>query len=129
MTFSKNKSHKLLFAFGVIIFFMFLIYVYVCEHKISIEKYKWWTDVFSRNGFTNSQIKNITHDNSIWYYKRKSTCVAYSEDDLGKCDKSEHYCSGDHTYGSRDLQVKNIKKAIDNGGEHPKCPLIYIGAD
>lgn len=129
MTSTKNKSHTYLFIFGVVLLVGFLIHVYVCEHKISIEGNDMWRNAFLRNGFSSTQIKDISHDDTVWYYKRRSTCVGYSEDTSKECTSSENYCSGGNDYGTEDQQVLSVKKAVSNGGEHPKCPLIYTGTD
>ena len=120
----KNKSHIYLFIFGVVLFIAFLIYIYVCEHKFLIEHNNIWKNAFSRNGVPLSQIKDIYHDDNMWYYKRRPTCVGYSEKHSKKCNNYENYCSDHNKYGKEDQQVLSVKKAISNGGEHPKCPLF-----
>lgn len=131
MVFTENgtAAHGYLFIAGFVAIIMFLIYVFICEHKISINGNDIWVLAFKRNGMNDSQIKNLTHDDSMWYYKLKSTCVAYGGDFSEKCRRYESYCAGGDKYGDEDLQALAVKEALDNDGEHPMCPLVYTGAE
>ena len=129
LTETGPKAHGYLFVAGVVIFLMFLVYVFICEHKISIEGNNMWIEAFRKVGLPESQIRNLTHDDSMWYHKMISTCVAYGGDFSAKCHRHENYCAGGDRYGDAEVQAQAVKEALDNNGEHPMCPLIYPGAD
>lgn len=100
------------------------------EHKIPIENDENWKKVFLDQGLNSNVIKDISHDDSMWYYKRSSTCVLYGDMNYPEeCKKYEGVCAGGDNFGSSKNQAFEVKKAIENGGEHPKCPLIYLGTD
>lgn len=126
-----DRQHTYTFAFGCILLSMFLIYVYVCDHKIQIDNDDDWTNAFVRAGLPQNALPFITHDSDVWYYYGRSTCVAFG-DFSDNCDYRQAVCAeGDPpntTFGSRDAQVKAVMIAIVAGGEHPWCPLIYPGA-
>lgn len=109
---------------------MFLIYVYVCEHKVEIDDDEDWVYAFTSAGVPRDHIRFITHDTDVWYYRGINTCVAFGdfEDD---CDYREAVCSvgnpPETKFGSRKQQAETVFSAIVNGGEHPLCPLIYPG--
>ena len=81
-----------------------------------------WISLFSVKEDIN--LADISHDEEMWYYKGKSTCVGFGEIDQN-CKRNECYCSGKGTYGSPKKQVKMVIKAIENDGLHPMCPLLY----
>lgn len=125
----SNKAHKYLFIAGTILFIIFLLYIYFCDHKQSILESEFWTKEFLKAGFSKEKIEDIEHDDSVWYYKNRPTCVAYSGSFFEKCLPYEHYCPGGNTFGIPEKQIKALQEAIDNGGEHVDCPLIYPGLD
>lgn len=118
------QSHWYLFVAGVVMLLFFLIYVYVCNHQIQIDESNLWKQIFEKIGL---DPKSVTHDDSMWYYQGYPTCVAYGSFS-NECSKHEHYCSGGNTYGDSISQASAVKKAVDSGGEHPHCPLVYPGA-
>ena len=124
----KIKYHLYLFIVGLVLFSMFLAYVFIYEHKIHI-KGSAFESAFREVGLSN-EINDITHDDSMWYYKLASTCVGYG-DKSSKCKKYESFCGGknQNTYGNEYEQALAVKEAIENNGEHPLCPLIYPGAN
>jgi len=122
-------AHGYLFVAGVVALMMFLVYVFICEHKTPISQNEMWTEAFRKAGLTPDQIRDMTHDDSMWYYQSRSTCVAYGGDFSGKCRRHENYCAGGDRYGDAEAQAQAVKEALDKGGEHPMCPLIYPGAD
>ena len=124
-----QTAHGYLFIGGIVLLLMFLIYVFICEHKTDIEGNNMWHNAFKNAGLTQKQISNISHDDHMWYYKSASTCVGFSGDFSKNCYRYQNYCAGGDRYGDETLQAKSVKDAIDNGGEHPMCPLIYPGAD
>lgn len=122
-------AHGYLFVAGVVALMMFLVYVFICEHKVFITGNPLWTEAFERTGLTSEQIRDLTHDDSMWYHQSRSTCVAYGGDFSKKCHRHENYCAGGDRYGDAEAQSQAVKESLDNGGEHPMCPLIYPGAD
>ena len=122
-------AHGYLFIAGVIMLIMFLSYVYLYDHKTFIEGHDMWEKAFLKVGTDKNKIQDITHDDNMWYYKGVSTCVAHSGDFSGLCHRYENYCSGGDRYGDDISQAKAVKEALEDGGEHPMCPLIYSGAD
>ncbi len=123
------KPHGYLFIAGIVTLIMFLIYVYMCEHKISVRGNLMWERAFRKAGLTDKQIRDISHDDSMWYCKSISTCVAYGGDFSERCHRHENYCAKGDLFGDEYSQALAVKKSFDNGGEHPMCPLIYPGAD
>ena len=126
---SGKRPQEYLFLAAVILLAMFLIYVYVCEHKVSIDDGGIWTSALRNAGVSRENIKDITHDDSGWYLKRKSLCVMYGGDFDGRCRRYEGHCAGDFTFGDEKQQAQAIQTSIENNGEHPKCPLVYPGAN
>ena len=125
------EDHIFLFVCGCIILLMFLVYVYVHEHQELIVEDESWRKAFLDSGFSNDQLKFITHDSDVWYYKGRNTCVSYGdfEEDcnykLAVCSRgSPPYAK----YGSRSEQARGVMEAVKSGGEHPLCPIIYQGA-
>ena len=123
------EVHKYLFLAALILFILFVIYVYVCNHKVDVSSNLLWTEAFTGVGISAAMIDLATHDDSMWYYEGYPTCVAYGGDFSRKCLPHEHYCSGGSVYGTPDQQASAIKDALQNGGEHPQCPLIYPGVN
>jgi len=119
------RSHKYLWLAGILLFVLFLGYVFWHDHKHSISDDFQWVEKFLRVGV---DPKDITHDESVWYYKRRSTCVGYG-DWKDECPKHESYCAGERIFGDANAQVDAIKKALERGGVHPECPLVYAGAE
>jgi len=119
-------SHSYLFIAAGIMLVIFLLYAFVCNHKVDIDKDEMW-----RSEFEKHQLKSedIVHDDTMWYYRGLPTCVAYGGIFDSTCSPNEHYCSGGSTYGNRTQQIFAIAGAIKNGGEHPLCPLIYQGSN
>jgi len=116
------KPRVILFIGSGILLFFFLVYVFICQHRFAVIDKKWLI-LFSKY---NINPKDITHDESVWYYKNKNTCVFYSEWKDTECPRHSRYCSGKlNSAGNAELQVRAIREAINNKGEHPKCPLIY----
>lgn len=111
---------------------MFVIYVYVCDHKTSISDDKDWVDAFSKCGLSETEIDYITHDYDEWYHRGLNTCVAFGdfEDD---CDFRNSFCAKGEPpktkFGNRLDQAKAVFDSIQNGGKHKLCPIIYSGAD
>ena len=122
-------AHQYFFVAGVVLLILFLIYVYVYEHRTFIEGDELWENAFSGVGLLQEIIKDISHDEDVWYYRGNSTCVAYGGDFSEECSRYENYCAGEDRYGDAFLQAMEVKKAIDSGGEHPLCPLIYPGTN
>ena len=63
---------------------------------------------------------NISHDDYVWYHNDDNTCVAYTEDESIIDDYSSVHV------GTHEEQLREVKRAIDNGGVHPHCPLLYL---
>ena len=55
--------------------------------------------------------------------------MGYSENGATRCPKHENYCAGGNGFGSGEMQALAVKEAIEKGGEHPMCPLIYPGTE
>lgn len=109
---------------------MFLIYVYVCEHKNYIYQNEIWVKLFSEKGLTSDQIQDISHDDDSWYYQEKSLCIGFSGDEGNeRCKRHEVFCAGGKNIGSPIQQVNAVVEAINSGGQHNLCPLVYEGAD
>lgn len=134
---SGTTAHLYLFIAAVVLFSIFLVYVYVHNHRTSAEDSGFWTKVFYHNDM-GEYLPHITHDDDVWYYKGRNTCVAYCghTEPTDRCPRNESYCAGvgepygaPNSYGSPNQQVQAIRLAIEKGGEHPLCPLIYAGAD
>ena len=119
-----NPHLYLWLAFTLLLLF-FLGYDFLYDHKENIQNSKEWLDVFIKEGI---DPKDMSHDESVWYYKRRSTCVGYGDWEE-ECPRSENWCAGGGTFGDSSQQAKGVKDAITNGGVHPDCPLIYAGAN
>ena len=124
---SSVQAHSYLFLAGIVVFSIFLIYVYICNHRTEIGQSDVWNQSFQKVGLSSKDIENLTHDDSMWYYRGRPTCVAYG-DFRKRCPKFESYCAGGDTFGTPEQQALEVKLAIKNGGEHVSCPLIYQGA-
>ncbi|MDB4769421.1 hypothetical protein OAG24_00500 [bacterium] len=126
------NSHNYIFYGAVIFFALLLIYIFM-DHQVQIVDEN-IIKIFKKAGLTADQIKNISHDDSMWYYRGYSTCVLFKDYKnpivSWECPEYEGYCSGlKGSYGSLEQQARAIKDSINNGGEHPHCPLIYSGAE
>jgi hypothetical protein len=118
-------QHAYVWLGAVILFFFFIGYAFWYDHKESIQSSREWSDEFSRAGI---DPRDMSHDEGVWYHQRRSTCVAYG-DWADECPRHEAWCSGGKVFGDAASQVAEIKRALENGGTHPECPLIYAGAD
>ena len=123
------SNHLYLWVCGLGLLAIFLTYVFICEHRVPISDNEMWSGMFQKAGFTPDDVPKITHDDSMWYFNDIPTCVGYSGDFEKVCHQHEHYCSGRKVFGNALSQAINVKKAVNNGGEHPDCPLIYQGTD
>ena len=103
---------------------LFLGYIFWFDHKEFIDNTHWKT-LFEKAGLDN-EIYNIKHDHDSWFYKEKSLCVGYNEENI-ECPNYETYCTGGETYGRPKDQVDAVLLAIKTENIHPKCPLIYEG--
>lgn len=119
------QAHGYLLIACGLTFAFFIIYGFIFDHKNSITNDKNWVDAFSKVGIAPSK---MTHDGDMWYYNKISTCVGYGDWE-DECPRHEAFCAGGKTMGDRNSQIKAILEALKNGGQHPKCPLIYIGAN
>jgi hypothetical protein len=123
---SGTTAHGYLCVAGITVLILFLIYVFVYDHKESIDDTTIWVDAFSRAGLNKRDIKKLSHDESAWYYDKTSTCVGYG-DWSEECLKHEGVCSGGESFGGPDLQAREVASALKSGGRHPRCPLLYSG--
>jgi len=119
------RAHGYLFLAALIILIIFLVYVYLSNHRTEISQNNLWQEVFQK---VKLNPEDLTHDDTTWYFQGRPTCVAYGGSFEAKCPRFENYCAGGGTYGDPVNQALAIKKAIENGGEHPLCPLVYPGA-
>jgi len=123
------EEQKYLFVFASILLAMFLIYVYVCDHKEEVDSD--WIDAFIIAGLPKEEIEFITHDSDVWYHRGVNTCVSYGDFE-DSCDYHLAVCSrGEPPHvknGTREEQANAVVKAIKSGGEHPWCPIVYPGA-
>lgn len=115
--------HFCLWIATIIFIILFTGYIYWYDHKEFIDETH-WKRRFEKEGLKN--IYDVRHDNDSWFYKGKSTCVGYSEENM-VCPEYETHCAGGETYGTYDQQVKSVLDSIKNGGTHIDCPLIYEG--
>lgn len=106
-----------------------VVYGFWYDHKEHIHFNHEWTTSFMKAGIPNAIIDDITHDDDTWYYLGKSLCVAYGGDWEAPCPRHENYCGGGKKIGNRDDQTLSVYEALKNGGVHPKCPIIYPGAN
>lgn len=119
------SKHLLLYACASILLLLFVLYVFLYDHKHSIADNQVWIEAFSKVGI---DPQDMTHDDTTWYYRRRTTCVGYG-DWTKECPKYENYCAGDKIFGTPFQQVSAIKESLDNGGVHRLCPIIYAGAN
>ncbi|HMP28060.1 MAG TPA: hypothetical protein PKD85_00585 [Saprospiraceae bacterium] len=120
--------HFYLFIAGAIVLLLYLGYVFWYDHKNEVTD-KDLHELFKKYGLTDTQIADIKHDDDVWYYKNKSTCIGYSSDPREACPKFQWVCLGDRTFGNLKEQIYAISQLIKNGMDsHPDCPLIYEGA-
>lgn len=117
-------THKYTWLAGALLLAFFIGYAFWYDHKETIYYSEEWNRRFRAVGI---DPRRVTHDDGMWYYDRKSTCVNYG--DGGECPRHEGYCAGGKTYGTLDEQVLAVKEALENGGTHPECTLIYAGAN
>jgi hypothetical protein len=121
-------AHFYLFIAGVVVIILFFGYAFWYDHKKQFEDHN-IDKIFKRYGLSEEQISNISHDDDMWYYKRKSTCVGYSSIPDELCPKFQEVCVGGKTFGNLEDQIREVVKAIKIGGLHEDCPLIYEGAN
>ena len=119
----RYPPHKYLWLGGLLLFIFFIIYVFWYDHKEGIQNAE-LADQFRKVGI---DPRDMTHD-EVWYYKRRSTCVGYGDQDE-ECPKHISHCAGKKTFGSSRLQAEAVSTALKHGGQHPDCPLVYVGAD
>ena len=117
------NEHVYLWLGGALLLLLFIVYVFWHDHKENIDDD--WAGKFRAIGI---DPKDMTHDDGVWYYRRRSTCVGYG-DWTDECPKHESYCAGGKVFGDSQTQVNAVGAALNNGGTHPECPLIYVGAD
>lgn len=118
-------AHLLLYGSVLIIGMLFVLYVFSYDHKQGIDDNQVWVEAFKNVGI---DPKNMTHDDSTWYYKQRSTCVGYGDWEE-VCPKYENYCAANKVFGTPLQQARAIKEALINGGTHKECPIIYAGAN
>lgn len=121
------KPHLYLLIAGIVFLILFFGYIFWFDHKENPEG-RDWQERFNNAGLTAEQQRDITHDDSMWYYQRVATCVGYGHPSE-ECPKHESYCIGGDTFGSLQNQALAVAEAIGKGGVHENCPLIYSGAD
>lgn len=119
--------HLYLWIAGMVFLTLFFGYIFWFEHKESPEGED-WEKRFERVGLTKEQRRDITRDDSMWYYQKVATCVGYGHPN-DECPKHESYCVGGDTFGSLNDQALAVSEAIKKGGIHENCPLIYSGTD
>lgn len=132
LTENSLKSHFYLYIAGIVLFILFLGYVFWYDHKTNIDEGDDFVKIFKKEGLSDDQISQIRHDDDVWYYKGKSTCIGYSSDSKEHCPYFQSVCTGkdSRTFGTIDEQIKEVAKIIKKGDDqHPDCPLIYEGAD
>jgi hypothetical protein len=150
-----EPCHKIVLIVSISMLIWFLIYVYWWNHKRGIEgsvfekyfldlapisqrsfaKYINFTEQSpvkliiqdrSREREFEKLISDISHDESMWYYQGKPTCVHYNPNlqykspKDKKCPIYSRVCSN-----TIEEQIKNVYIAIQNEGFHPNCPLLY----
>ena len=129
-------AHYYFFLAGIVLLILFLGYAFWYGHRGGIDEIEDFVSLFKKEGLSDKEIENITHDYDVWYYKNKSTCVGYSSDDGSNANSSadacpyfQEFCAGNdgHTFGSVNDQIREAVNAIKMGGTHPKCPIIYQG--
>lgn len=125
---SSQKAHLYLCIAAFLLLLVFMCYVYICEHRRYISKNELWSKTFLESGLNKETINHLSHDDDTWYYKDKSTCVGYGNEEE-PCKRHESVCTGGKYYGTAKEQAHAIVLALNNGGEHALCPLIYEGTD
>jgi len=86
------------------------------------------TSPLVHNGVSHHDTLAISSGKKEWYFRSRSTCVAYGTPPEGLCDTSLYVCSatlGENNkgvYGSQEEQAIMLKVAVENGGVHPDCP-------
>lgn len=114
-----------LYVCSLSLLLLFVLYIFLYDHKKSISDDQIWLESFSKVGI---DPQDMTHDDTTWYYRRISTCVGYG-DWNDQCPKYENYCSSNKKFGTPSQQALAIKEALLNGGTHELCPLIYAGTN
>jgi len=122
------SPHLYILIGAVALFFMFIAYGYVYDHKEYISDSQEWLDRFRKARIPDAISDDISHDEDVWYYRGASTCIAYG-DWSEKCPRHECYCAGNDKIGTGDQQALAIAEALRNGGQHSGCPLQYVGAN
>jgi len=123
VTGSDIQAHGYLFLAGIILVMIFIVYIYICNHKVSLQDD--WRFEFIKLGLNADE---ITHDDNMWYFRDLPTCVLFGRHMKDECPRYEGHCAGGENYGTFKKQALAVKEAVHNGGEHPLCPLIYPGA-
>lgn len=131
---STPHAHLYLVLGAVILLSIFIVFVYIAKKREGIDDYsdenREWLTTFRKSGFTDAEISRVTHDDHVWYYDGKNTCVGYGDAE-DECPAYQTYCAGGsvngtyHTYGTLQQQSLAILKSIKSGGVHEECPLIY----
>ena len=86
------------------------------------------TSPLVHHGVSDHDTLAISSGKKEWYFRSRSTCVAYGTPPEGLCDTSLYVCSatlgGNNkgVYGSQEEQAIMLKVAVENGGVHPDCP-------
>jgi len=130
LTESTTHSHLYLALSALLLLSLFIAFIYLIKKRSNIDADDVWIHTFRDAGIADSDIGQITHDDHVWYYKDRSTCIGYGDVEE-ECPAYENYCAGGtsngtlYTYGSLKQQALAIKQAILAGGQHEECPLIY----
>jgi len=129
------KVHFYVIIAAAIMLFFVVVYGFVYDHKEHITMSTHpnsaeWLESFRKIGVHALVAEDISHDDDMWYFKGASLCVGYG-DWTDRCKRHEAYCGGDSGkfVGTMDQQTRAIAEALKNGGVHPKCPLLYPGAN
>jgi len=115
----KISGHLIVWIIGVIFLLILICYTYVNEHRVDLNK-DHWRGLFK---YHESIVDDISHDEYMWYYKGKSTCVGFGEPDT-ECSRSQSTCAGASVYGDFSTQAREVERAITNDGIHPDCPTL-----
>lgn len=112
----KFYGHVFIYTFSLIFFIILVLYVFSANHKENpTTKHK---NIFLKFGMTDETIKSLKKDDISWFYGETNTCVGSLINN--DCNSYDSLCPKnifDECY--------KIKEAIDNGGIHPLCPLLY----
>lgn len=122
-----NKYHGYLFLVSLVVLYIFLFYCFCIPHKKYLSDE--WREIFLYLGAKENVLDSITHDNDVWYFNLKSTCVAFSESEDSFCEEYKNYCCGKGIHGDKIAQARAVLRSIKNGGVHDMCPLIYQSLD